>query len=63
MVEFGPADDVFQDFVECMANVKTAIGIRRSVMEYKWQGSLPSLGLPGVKVIGTSFEVFGMIRR
>jgi hypothetical protein len=31
-------------------------------MQYKWQGPLSSLGLPGIKVIGASFEVFGMIR-
>lgn len=57
-----PTDYIFQDFIECMSGVKSAIGIWRSIMQNKGVILNRSMAsLPRVEVIGASLEIFRLV--
>lgn len=60
-LDFGATDDIFEDFVERVADVELPVCIRGAVMEYKGGLGASFVLLPGVEVVGASLEVFGCV--
>lgn len=48
------ADYVLQYLVESMSNVKVAICVGWSIVQYKWTVGGPFTALPGVELVGAS---------
>jgi hypothetical protein len=57
LLNLRPQDHVLQDLVQGMPNVKTAVRIRRAIVEYKGITGRSVLLLPFVKVVGASLYI------
>jgi hypothetical protein len=57
LAELEATEDIFQDFVQSMSGMKTAVGIWWAIMEDKWRRRRTMVTLPGVEVIGALFDV------
>jgi hypothetical protein len=60
-MQLRSTNHILQDLVEGVANMETAIGIWRAIMQYKRLQVCPTVGLPFVEVIGALLEVFDLI--
>jgi len=57
LAELESAYDVFQDLVEGVSDVQTAIGIGRPIVQNKCVSGWASAGLPSIKIVGAALEV------
>lgn len=58
ILNLGPDYHVLEDLVDCMTGMERAVGVRRSIVEYKGFFFRPLGSLPGVIVIRTLLQIF-----
>lgn len=63
LLKLGSANDIFEKFIHGMTDMKRAIGVWRTVMKNEWFLVGSFLGLPFIKIVGTSLQVLWLLCR